>query len=180
MTSIRGDVQIAPARLLWILNQAGLCGDIDLYAGVFFALKRIRTGGRFHQVTVTLSGSVGSTDVVWVTVGGETANLRPTTGRSSAVTTTGGNPTGSGVLGGTVFGVAAFPADTLATFAQGVANGINGMFVGICAAPTSTMGQLTITVLSPINGFSLDVSVARIDGLSGGGWRCRSKRGWRK
>lgn len=152
--------QIAPARLLWILNQAGFAGDIDLYAGVFFALKRTRTGGRFHQATVTLSGTVGSADVVWVTVGGETANPPNTGTVISGATTTGGNPTGSGVIGGTVFGAAAFPADTLTTLAQRVVNAINGMFVGICAAPTSTPGQLTITVLSPINGFSLDVSVA--------------------
>jgi len=27
--------QIAPARLLWILSQAGFAGDIDFYAGCF-------------------------------------------------------------------------------------------------------------------------------------------------
>ena len=152
--------QIPPARLVWILNQAGLSGDIDFYSGVFFALKRVRNGGRFRQVTITLSGTLGLTDVVWVTVGGATANAPPNYGTPiSGDTSTGGNPTGSGILGGTVFGVAAFPTDTLATMAQRIVDAINGTFVGICAAPTSTAGQLTITVLSPINGFSLDVSV---------------------
>jgi hypothetical protein len=148
--------QIPPTRLLWILGQAGFNGDIDFYSGVFFAYKRVRSGGKFRQATVTLSGSVGVSDIVWVTVGGATGHGTSISGDTS----TGGNPTGSGILGGTVFGVAAFPADTLATFAQRIADAINGLFVGICAAPTSTPGQLTVTVLSPINGFSLDVSVA--------------------
>ena len=150
--------QIAPARLLWILNQAGLSGDIDFYSGVFFALKRVRNGGSFRQATITLSGSIGGTDVVWVTVGGSSNAVSGI--YVSGDTEMQGNRTGGCALGGTVFGVAAFPADTLATFAQRVANAINGLFVGICAAPTSTPGQLTVTVLSPINGFSLDVSTA--------------------
>jgi hypothetical protein len=148
--------QIPPARLLWILSQAGFAGDIDFYSGVFFALKRVRNGGRFRQATVTLSGSIGGSDVVWVTVGGSTGHGTAISGDTSM----GGNPTGGSGLGGTVFGVAALPADTVATLAQRIADGINGTFVGICAAPTATAGQLTITVLSPINGFSLDVSVA--------------------
>jgi hypothetical protein len=152
--------QIAPARLMWTLSQAGFGGDLDFYAGVFFALKRVRNGGSFRTATVTLSGTIGGADVVWVTVGGATANPPNAGTVVSGATTIGGNPTGGSALGGTVFGVAAFPADTLATLAQRVVDAVNGLFVGICAAPTSTPGQLTIVVLSPINGFSLDVSVA--------------------
>jgi hypothetical protein len=55
--------QIAPARLLWTLNQAGLNGDIDFYVGVFFALKRARNGGNFHQAIL-------AADLVAVDVGG--------------------------------------------------------------------------------------------------------------
>jgi hypothetical protein len=151
--------QIAPARLLWILSQAGFTGDIDFYAGVFFALKRVRNGGHFRQATVTLSlpPLTPVSGTVWITVGGATGSGTPLSGDTS----TGGNPTGSGVLGGTVFGAAAISCDTLLTIARRLANAINGMFVGIWAAASiSTPGQLIIAVLSPINGFSLDVSLS--------------------
>ena len=126
--------QIAPARALWILDQLGFHGDIDFYAGVFFALKRMRVGGRFHFATVTLGGifatgtGFGDGDAVFVT------------------------------LGGTGFGAAVYPADTLTTLAQRLVDGINGLFVGVRAAPTGTAGQFTVTQLSPINGFTLGVS----------------------
>jgi hypothetical protein len=157
--------QIPPARLLWILSQAGFAGDIDLYAGVFFALKRVRAGGSFRQATVTLSGAIGvgnsfgggGADTVWMTVGGTFPNTGTTI---SGATTTGANPTGVGTLGGTVLGAVAYPADTLATLAQRMVDAVNGTFVGIVAAPTATAGQFTITVLSPINGFSLDLSLS--------------------
>ena len=151
--------QIAPARLLWILSQAGFAGDIDFYAGVFFALKRVRNGGHFRQATVTLSlpPLTPLSGTVWITVGGATGSGTTVSGDTS----TGGNPTGSGVLGGTVFGAAAISCDTLLTIARRLANAINGMFVGIWAAASiSTPGQLIIAVLSPINGFSLDVSLS--------------------
>ena len=148
--------QIPPARLAWILSQAGFAGDLDFYAGVFFALKRTRRGGSFHDATITLSGTLGASDIVWVTVGGAFPNSGTTI---SGTTTLGGNPTGGSGIGGTVFGVAAFPADTLATMAQRIVDAINGLFVGVCATPTSTAGQLSVVVLSPINGFSLDVSL---------------------
>ena len=162
--------QIAPARLLWILSQAGFTGDIDFYAGVFFALKRVRNGGNFHQATVTLTGTINpgnsfgvGADTVWLTVSGTFPNTGTTI---SGATTKGGNPSGGGSLGGTVLGAVAYPADTLATLAQRMVNAINGTFVGICAAPTATAGQFTITVLSPINGFSLDLSVSAGAGIA--------------
>ncbi len=126
--------KLPPQRSIWIARKAGLLADIDFYAGVFFALKRIRSGGSFHQATVTLSGTwgtgtgFGDGDAVFVNIAG------------------------------TSFGAAFFPADTLATLAQRLVNGINGLFVGVCAAPTGTAGQFTITTLSPINGFTLVMS----------------------
>jgi len=125
--------QISPERLMWILNQAGFAGDIDFYAGVFFALKRSRNGGNFHQATVTLTGPFGT-----------------------------GTGFGDGDsfffdIGGTALGAAAYPADTAATLVQRLIDAINATFVGVCAAPTATAGQFTITTLSPINGFSLTV-----------------------
>lgn len=149
--------KIPPARALWILSQMGFQGDLDFYAGVFFALKRVRSGGNFHRVTITLSGTIGGTDIVWMTVGGTFPNTGTTI---SGATTKGGNPSGGGGLGGTVLGAAAYPADTLITLAQRLVDAVNATFVGICAAPTTTAGQLTIQVLSAVNGFSLDVSVS--------------------
>src|SRR5262249_20628794 len=49
--------QRPPAAVLWTLQQAGFTGDLDFYAGVFFALKRVRYGGNFHKATITISGS---------------------------------------------------------------------------------------------------------------------------
>jgi hypothetical protein len=125
--------QIPPARALWLSQQLGFQGDLDFYAGVFFALKRVRYGGSFHQATVTLSGTFsagtgfGNGDAIFVDIGG------------------------------TTFGAADYPADTLETLAQRLVNGVNGLFVGVWAAPTSTAGQFTITCISPINGFTLSV-----------------------
>jgi hypothetical protein len=158
--------KIPPARAVWILSQMGFQGDVDFYAGVFFALKRARNGGNFHQATITLSGTIGvgnsfgvGSDTVWLSLGGPTGHGTAISGATSM----GGNPTGTNASPwstATVMGAAAYPADTLETLAQRMVDAINGTFVGICAAPTSTAGQFTITVLSPINGFSLDVALS--------------------
>ena len=101
--------KIAPARALWTLSKAGFTGDIDFYAGVFFALKRVRVGGSFHSAVVTISGPLDS-----------------------------GNGFGGGsattcffTIGGTSFGAAAFPADTVDTMAQRMVDAINATFVGV-------------------------------------------------
>lgn len=161
--------KIAPARLLWILSQMGFQGDIDFYAGVFFALKRKRSGGTFHQATITLSGTInsgngfgGGADTIWVTLGGTFPNSGTTI---SGATTRGGNPGGGGI-GGTALGAVAYPADTLTTLAQRIVDAINCTFVGVCAARTVTAGQFTVTVLSPINGFTFDASVSVSAGIS--------------
>lgn len=128
--------KIPPARALWILGQMGFAGDIDFYAGVFFALKRIRNGGHFHQVTVTIAGTIG---------------------------TGGGFGNGDAfffLIGTTSLGAAAYPADTLATLAQRLVDAINGTFVGVRAATGSTAGQFTVTSLSPVDGFTMTVSAA--------------------
>ena len=154
--------KIPPVRALWIMSQMGFQGDIDFYAGVFFALKRVRVGGYFHKCTVTLAGTPGTGsgfgdgDVVWMTVGWTTQAGTLISG----ATTKGGNPSGGSSIGGTVLGAAAYPADTPATLAQRLVDAINGTFVGICAAPGPAAGQFTVTVLSPINGFGLDVSLS--------------------
>jgi hypothetical protein len=128
--------KIPPARVLWNYQQLGLHGDLDFYAGVFFALKRVRNGGSFHSATVTLTGPFGT-----------------------------GTGFGDGDsfyvdISGTSLGVAVYPADDPGglTLAQRLIDAVNGTFVGVWAAPTSTPGQFTVTVLSPINGFTMTVS----------------------
>jgi hypothetical protein len=128
--------KIPPARVLWNYQQLGLFGDLDFYAGVFFALKRVRNGGSFHSATVTLTGPFGSGsgfgegDVFWLDISG------------------------------TSLGAAMYPADSPdgSTLAQRLIDAVNGTFVGIHAAPASTPGQFTVTSLSPINGFTMNVS----------------------
>jgi len=119
---------LAPARSLWMLNRLGFAGDIDFYAGVFFALKRVRSGGTFHSATVTVGGTLTVGDACFINVAG------------------------------TAFGAGVTAIDTLTSIAQRFVNAINATFVGVWAAPTSTAGQFTITVQSPINGFTLTVT----------------------
>ena len=144
---------IAPARAFWILSKAGFAGDIDFYSGVFFALKRVRSGGSFHQATVTISaGSSGF-------------NLGSLFGDGDAMfLQVGGNSYGDSL--GTAFGAAVYPTDTVDTLAQRFVNAINTLFVGISAAKTGT-GQFTITTLSPVAGFTLFTSYAAGTGANG-------------
>jgi hypothetical protein len=126
--------KIPAARNLFYLQQVGFLGDIDLYAGVFFALKRRRRGGFFHSATLTVawSGSFntgtgfGDGDAFFVTISSDS------------------------------LGVAAYPADTPTTIAQRFVNAINASFVGIWT--TSAAGVVTITSITPINGFTISVS----------------------
>lgn len=125
--------QLPPARMLWLSQKQGFRGDLDFYAGVFFALKRARSGGNFHSATVSVSGAwgtgtgLGDGDAIFINVSG------------------------------TSVGAAVFPADTNTTLAQRMVDAINTLFVGVRAALGSS-GQFTVTTLSPINGFTLAVS----------------------
>jgi hypothetical protein len=96
--------KIPAARNIYYLQQVGLLGDIDFYAGVFFALKRRRRGGFFHASTVTLGGSVVLGDSYFLNIGG------------------------------TSLGVGVTAYDTLTTLAQRMVNAINASFVGVWAA----------------------------------------------
>lgn len=127
--------KISPYRAWFISRNMGFTGDLDLYAGVFFALKRIRVGGFKHTATVTLSGT-------WNTGTGF--------GDGDAIFMN---------LGGTLFGAAVFPADTNTTLAQRFVDAVNSTFVGVYAAPGSA-GVFTITTTSPINGFTFAMSVS--------------------
>lgn len=114
-----------PFRNIDISERAGFHGDVDVFVGSLFLLKRVRAGGHFHQATITLGGSVVPGDSYFVNISG------------------------------TPFGVGVTSVDTLDTLAQRAVNAINTLFVGVCGAKTFTSGQFTITSLTPINGFSL-------------------------
>jgi hypothetical protein len=122
---------LSPSRAFSNLTRMGFAGDIDFYAGVFFANKRIRAGGNFHAAIVTIASATPG-DTMFLQVGGFSY--------------------GDGL--GTAFGASVFPADTVDTLAQRFVNAINTLFVGIRAARTAT-GTVTITTLSPVAGFTL-------------------------
>jgi hypothetical protein len=137
---------IAPARAFWILSKAGFAGDIDFYSGVFFALKRVRSGGSFHQATVTISAGSSGFNLGTLFGDGDAMFLQ---------------------VGGMAFGAAVYPTDTVDTLARRFVNAINTLFVGICAAPAGTPGQFTITTLSPVAGFTLSANYVQGTGPNG-------------
>ncbi|MGH7239690.1 MAG: hypothetical protein ACREHG_06445, partial [Candidatus Saccharimonadales bacterium] len=100
--------KLAPARTLDIYKKLGFLGDLDLYSGVFFALKRKRRGGKFTIATCTISGSFTNTDDLFIDVGG------------------------------TSFGAEKFASDTVDTLKGRFVNGINTLFVGVRAYSTGT------------------------------------------
>lgn len=108
----------------------GFGGRKDFYGGVFFAHRRIRKGGYFPTVTLQISGTLstgtgfGDGDVFFITISG------------------------------TSLGAAAYPADTISTLAQRIANGINGVFVAARAFTTGTPGEIKVQCVSPIYTFT--------------------------
>ena len=63
--------KISPWRILDVFKKLGLRGDINFYAGVFFALKRIRKGGYFTECEIEIP-SVSLGDTFFITIGGST------------------------------------------------------------------------------------------------------------
>lgn len=130
--------KIPPSRSIMISRMLGFCGDLDFYAGVFFAQKRTRFGGFFSVFTVTISGTfstgtgLGDGDAVFIAIG-----TPPTT-----------------------YGAAFYPLDTNLTVAQRLMDATNALFVGVRASVsgTSSVAVLTMTLLSPINGFGVSAS----------------------
>lgn len=132
----------SPARAIWILQQLGLRGNIDVYRGVFFSEVRKRNGGDFHSANVSFSGT-------WVTGTGfgDGAQLFIT-------------------LAATSFGVSVYPSDTNITIAQRFSDFINAGFVGVRSSVTgnTTTSNLVINQLTPINSFTISVSTSSSPG----------------
>jgi hypothetical protein len=106
--------KISPGRALLLHEALGFGGDIDLYAGVFFALTRKRYGGTFLSATLTLSGTVTTEEVISATVATTTFNV--------------------GITG----------VDTLDTLAQRLVNAINTTFVGVYAVASGAVVTVTV------------------------------------
>lgn len=134
--------KLSPARAIFILNQLGLRGNIDVYKGVFFAEVRTRNGGLFNIAAITFNGTWGT-----------------------------GTGFGDGDqlfidLSTTSFGVSVYPSDTNITIAQRFMNFINSGFVGVRATVSgnTTTSTLTITELTPINYFTISISTSATPG----------------
>ena len=126
--------KVSPARALWTSQRMGFTGDIDFYAGVFFGLKRVRQGGYFHSLTVTLGGSIVAADAVFIQFGGTYF--------------------GDIVIPNTQIGVGIITGDTFDTVSRRFCNAINALFVGIYAVPNIGSQSFTVTSLSPIYTFT--------------------------
>jgi phage tail sheath gpL-like len=108
--------QLAPARLLWMMDQLGFKGDIDHYLGVFWWSNRQISGRTLGYVTIdfsTLPALTAGTADIFITVG------TTTIGKS----------------------VASY--ETAATWALHFELFINGLFTGLVASVSGTV--LTIT-----------------------------------
>lgn len=122
--------KLDPTRVIWISNQLGFRGDIDLYAGVFFPFIRRRRNGLFNTLICTITGTPNAGDGFGA--GADTFYF---------------------TLDTTTFGVTVFPADSIITIATRFVNGINTLFVGVRAFLSATPGVFEVTQMSPINGF---------------------------
>ena len=138
--------KISVQRMMWNYRQLGLLGDTNIYAGVFFALKRVRYGGSFHTATITVGGTITSGDAVFVTVG----------------TTT--------------FGVGVYAWDTIGTVTQRIIDGINGLFIGVrtTTSGAGNIGVTLLTPVNGFNiavasGSSLTLTLSpSVNGLIAG------------
>lgn len=95
--------KLPPARILWIQEQLGFLGPLNVYVSVYWWNQRIRTGATIPAITVTFGGTWADGDVVFLT------------------------------FGGTTIGKSVFPADTADTIAKHFAQFINSLFVGLWA-----------------------------------------------
>ena len=70
--------KLSPTRLLWIYQQLGYAGELNLYMGVFWWLQKVRQGGSvpfvsldFSQTTYLDGTGIGDGDQVFLTLSGE-------------------------------------------------------------------------------------------------------------
>ncbi len=132
---------LSPQRLIWMMQFAGFGGDWNHYVGVFWWNQRVRNGGRFHQATVTFTGTfdsgtgVGDGDQIFI------------------------------IIGGSSIGKTVYPADTNTTIAAHFCDYINSVFVGVRA--TAAANVVTVITISPINGFTISTMFTPTGGSTG-------------
>lgn len=125
--------KLSPQRLVWMLDKAGMHGDLNHYAGVFWWSQRTRTGGHFHSATVTFSG--------WTGIAENGQQLKLQFGGAN-----------QGDAAGSYLTRQYFGGDTDASLAQFFADYINETLVGVWASATGKF--LTITSRSPMYDFN--------------------------
>ena len=118
--------KLPPARILWMLDQLGYGGPLNLYMGVFWYNQRKRVEGSLPSVTVTFGGEFAKDYQVMLSIGGQVA--------------------GKGI----------FPADVdnAAGIAKHFEYFINATYVGVWAKAQDN--TLTITARSAKDAFSYD------------------------
>jgi hypothetical protein len=126
--------KLSPQRLIWMLDKAGLQGDLNHYAGVFWWGQRMRNGGNFHSATVTFSG--------WSGLAEQEQQLKLQFGGAS-----------QGDSAASYLARQYFAADTDESLAQFFADYVNETLVGVWASAASNV--LTLVSRSPIYDFTL-------------------------
>lgn len=121
--------QLPPARLMWMLQTLGFAGEIDLYIGVFWWMRKTRSGGSVPSVTIDFSqtGYV-SGDGVFVIVGGET------------------------------YGKSVFPADTADSIAAHFGYFINEVAAGVWAESSGSVLTITLRAVGSSYSFAFSAS----------------------
>jgi hypothetical protein len=106
--------RLPPARLLWMFDQLGYAGEMDLYVGVFWWMQKVRQGGTVPSLTLDFAQtSYVTNDGVFLSIGGE------------------------------LFGKTVFPIDTAASIAAHFAYFINEVSAGVWASVTGTVLTIT-------------------------------------
>jgi hypothetical protein len=125
--------KLAPARLMWIMDQLGYAGPMNEYLGVFWWNERTAEGGSVSTAQVAFTGPFADGDSVILKF----------------------NPSDPG---GARLGKSVFPTDTPGTIAKHFAAYINGALVGAWASAGDD-GILTIRGRSPGPPYNLVLSV---------------------
>lgn len=105
--------KLSPQRLMWMFDNLGFAGPMNLYSGVFWWNQRNNPTAVFPSVVVTIAGTYVDGDAAFLTLDGFT------------------------------FGKSVFPADTLSTIAAHFVYYINETFVGVRASNAAGVITIT-------------------------------------
>lgn len=121
--------KLPPSRILWMLDELGLQGPMNVYVSVFWWNQRVRAGATFPTATIDFS------QTTWAS------------GNAAFVD-----------IGGQLFGKSVFPADDAASIAQHFAFYINQTSVGVWASSSGAVLTLTLRAVGSAYSFSVSAS----------------------